>query len=80
MRRNGGPVGRRRGPTDAGTVADLLDVLEARERNQSAHELPSSAHRSLTTSCVLFSNLVLAFALLYLYSCWTGACCASLFR
>ncbi|CAL8466684.1 g6220 [Coccomyxa elongata] len=47
QRINGGPVGRRRGPTDAGTVADLLDVLEARERNQSAHELPSSAHRQV---------------------------------
>ncbi|BDA41022.1 probable PHD and RING finger domain-containing protein 1 at N-terminal half [Coccomyxa sp. Obi] len=47
QRMNGGPVGRRRGPTDAGTVADLLDVLEARERNRCAHELPSSAHRQV---------------------------------
>lgn len=52
MCRNGGPVGRRRGPTDAGSVADLLDVLEARANNRSANELPSTAHRcgSLDTS------------------------------
>ncbi|KAK9916458.1 hypothetical protein WJX75_002842 [Coccomyxa subellipsoidea] len=47
QRMGGGPVGRRRGPTEAGSTADLLDALHARATNCSAHEPPSTAHRNV---------------------------------
>lgn len=70
LRRNGGLVGSRRGPTEAGTVADMLDILEARANNRSAAELPSTAHRSALASCFKsISHHSMCSAPLYLEKC-----------